>query len=213
MQVEQTASPWPRSVAVVGNAPDLADQSRRIDAADWVVRFNNAAGFGGRAGSRVTHLALVNHGGQMREWLEDPDFLNRPAIRAAGTFFFPFPQKDEPALAPDADGRCWTREAMARLSPLGGEVTVLPDRVRRDAEEILAASGQASGHAAAAPSTGFLVLLHLVGLLPPSLTIDVHGFGFEGWSGHDWKAERQWFEDRRRDGRLRLHAPTASLAA
>jgi len=69
--------PRPRTVALVGNAPDPTERAAGIDAADWVVRFNNAAGFGGVTGRRTTHLALVNHGGQMREWLADPAFGER----------------------------------------------------------------------------------------------------------------------------------------
>jgi hypothetical protein len=199
----------PRSVSVVGNAPGMADQGARIDAADWVLRFNNAAGFGDRAGRRVTHLALVNHGGQMREWLEDPGFGDRPVVRASASFLFPFARKTGPCADRSADGRDWTDEAEARLAPLGAETSVLPDPVRREAESLL----QRSASPAAAPSTGFLVTLHLLAILPPAARIGVHGFGFAGWEGHGWEAERRWFEGMRDAGRLDLHPLDASFAA
>ena len=33
--------------------------------------------------------------------------------------------------------------------------------------------------------------------------IDVYGFGFAGWAGHPWEAERHWFETGQEAGRLR----------
>lgn len=208
MQAVTVPGAVPRSVAVVGNAPELADQSGSIDAADWVVRFNNAAGFDGPAGCRVTHLALVNHGGQMREWLDDPGFAGRPVVRAARHVIFPFARKVETPEHQDADGRDWTEEAEARLKPLGATISILPDPIRREAGQILRPS-----HRKAVPSTGFLVVLHLLRSLPPSVTIDVHGFGFEGWGGHAFATERRWFERQRDAGRLRLHALDARLCA
>ncbi|MGM9458181.1 hypothetical protein, partial [Lacticaseibacillus rhamnosus] len=62
------------SLAIVGNAPGTGACGSAIDAADCVIRFNNAPGFGAATGHRVTHLALVNRGGQTREWLADRDF-------------------------------------------------------------------------------------------------------------------------------------------
>ena len=191
----------PRRVAIVGNAPELVDQGRCIDSADWVVRFNNTAGFEGVSGRRVTHLTLVNHGGQMREWLQDPGFVDRPVVRGTSAFLFPFAPKPKVDESDDDGGRDWTVEALAMLSPLGAPVAVLPDSLRREADAILGIDSERPE----APSTGFLVALHLLQTLPPAVTIDVHGFGFAGWSGHRWKQERAWFEAQAGTGRLRLH--------
>ncbi|KQT68930.1 MULTISPECIES: glycosyltransferase family 29 protein [unclassified Aureimonas] len=199
----------PRSIAIVGNAPDMADQGGRIDAADWVVRFNNASGFGAHAGRRVTHLALVNHGGQMREWLDDPGFISRPVVRAAGSILFPFARKAGPLEDPDADGRCWTAEAEARLGPLGSSMTILPFDVHRKAEAIL----RTRDRPYAVPSTGFLVALHVLSALPASTRVGLYGFGFAGWSGHHWQGERAHFEALRKAGRLDLHPLDEPLSA
>lgn len=238
----------PRSVAIVGNAPEMADQAARIDAADWVVRFNNAAGFGGCAGRRVTHLVLVNHGGQMREWLSDPAFTRRSAVQDAETILFPFGRKPLPPMAErsdtigpdcspscfmarreqreevkhegawhdagaepseDEDGRCWTWEAEVMLAPLGKRVEILPAVVRDEAEAILGSNG----HPPPPPSTGFLVALYLARTLPAAVRIDIHGFGFAGWSGHAWERERQWFESQAAAGRLTLRPLEEAPAA
>ena len=125
------------SLAVVGNAPGTG-AAAVIDAAEYVVRFNNAAGFGAATGSRVTHLALVNRGGQMREWLEDRHFLKRPVVRAAQAFILPFP------MLPDEHNRpepiCWTREALALLRPTGRPVHILPETLHERARDLLAPS-------------------------------------------------------------------------
>lgn len=192
---------FPGRVAIIGNDPALGAVS---DAADHVVRFNNAPGFGGKAGGRITQLVLVNRGGQMREWLDDPGFLDRPALRAARSILLAFPE-----LAPDVDRGaervCWTREARARLGGLGVPVAVLPQAVHDRARASLR-----PWSAAPNPSTGFLAAFHVLSERgedePP---VDVHGFGFAGWPGHPWAAERRRFEAWQAAGRVRLHPPGA----
>jgi hypothetical protein len=188
------------TLAIVGNAPGL-DAGAAIDAARCVVRFNNAPGFGGRTGSRVTHLALVNRGGQMREWLADPHFLARPVVQRAEAFILPFP------LLPVEHNRpeqiCWTREALVLLAPLGRPVHVLSEDLHRAAWTRLARPG-ATGRPN--PSTGFLVTLALLLGRPAERgAVEVHGFGFDGWPGHPWAAERAWFRQAEAAGHIRLH--------
>ncbi|WP_062017167.1 hypothetical protein [Aureimonas sp. AU4] len=195
-------SPGPAQVAIVGNAPEAGDHARAIDAADWVVRFNNAVGFGGRAGRRTTHLALVNRGGQMREWLEDGAFARRPLVAGAGAFLLPFPPDAGRGHAASADGRDWTRDAARALRPLGRPIRLLPHALHREARRTL---GHEFGACDPNPSTGFLVAFHLHRQLRGSgARIAVYGFGFAGWPGHPWAAERAWFTEREREGALRL---------
>ncbi|NGM37550.1 hypothetical protein G4G93_27165 [Methylobacterium sp. DB0501] len=187
------------SVALVGNAPGTGGGSA-IDAAEAVLRFNNAAGFGGRAGARVTHLVLVNRGGQMREWLADPGFIDRPVVRRARAFVLPFP------MLPDAQNRpepiCFTREALALLRPLGKPVHILPGILHDEARRRLGPRTDGRPN----PSTGFLTMLALrLGRPAQAAPAEVHGFGFDGWPGHPWAAERAWFADEAAAGRLRLH--------
>jgi hypothetical protein len=195
------------SLAIVGNAPGIGPAARAIDAAAQVVRFNNAPGFGGRTGSRVTHLALVNRGGQMREWLADPGFLDRPVVRQAEAFILPFPMLPAEANAPEPI--CWTREALALLRPLGKPVHILPETLHETAQRRLAPHTEARPN----PSTGFLVSLALLLDRPAgSGPVDVYGFGFAGWPGHPWAAERAWFAEASAAGRLRLHPPVTTDA-
>lgn len=188
------------SLAIVGNAPGIGDVGPAIDAAACVVRFNNAPGFGGDTGRRVTHLALVNRGGQMREWLEDRHFLMRPVIRAAGAFILPFPMLPAEHNVPEPI--CWTREILARLRPLGRPIHILPEALHDQARSLLADGTSREPN----PSTGFLVTLALLrGRTEWRPAAEAYGFGFEGWPGHPWAAERAWFSAAEAAGRLRLH--------
>ncbi len=188
------------SLAIVGNAPEIGAAAEAIDAAACVVRFNNAAGFGGRTGSRVTHLALVNRGGQMREWLEDRSFLNRPVVRAAQAFILPFPMLPEEENGPEPI--CWTREVLALLRPLGRPIHILPEALHERARHLLAPRTQGRPN----PSTGFLVTLALLlGRAAEADPAEAYGFGFDGWPGHPWAAERAWFAEVQAAGRLHLH--------
>ncbi len=193
--------PASASLAVVGNAPETG-AAAAIDAAEFVVRFNNAAGFRAATGSRVTHLALVNRGGQRREWLEDRHFLERPVVRAAGAFILPFPML--PAEHNRPEPICWTREILALLRPSGRPVHILPEALHERARRLLAPRTPERPN----PSTGFLVTLALLlarsdGAAP----VQAYGFGFDGWPGHPWAAERAWFADAQAAGRLHLHPP------
>ncbi len=188
------------SLAIVGNAPGTGEAGPAIDAAACVVRFNNAAGFGGRAGRRVTHLALVNRGGQTREWLEDRHFLERPVVRDAEAFILPFPMLPAEQNVPDPI--CWTREILALLRPLGRPVHILSEALHARAHDELAGPTAERPN----PSTGFLVSLALLSGRPwDGQAAEAYGFGFEGWPGHPWAAERGWFAAAEAAGRLRLH--------
>ncbi|MBP1179383.1 hypothetical protein [Methylobacterium sp. PvR107] len=190
------------SLAIVGNAPGTGACGAAIDAADGVVRFNNAPSFGGGTGQRVTHLALVNRGGQAREWLADGNFLKRPVVHAAQAFILPFPMLPAEHNVPEPI--CWTREMLALLQPLGRPVILLPETLHRQAHTLLGPRMTERPN----PSTGFLVTLALLGRPAGARPALVYGFGFAGWPGHPWAAERAWFAEAEAAGRIRVHPPS-----
>ncbi|WP_062115170.1 glycosyltransferase family 29 protein [Aureimonas sp. AU40] len=200
----------PRSIAVVGNAPEAGRIGPLVDRADWVLRFNNAQGFGAATGQRVTHLFLMNFGGQTREWLAEESFHRRPAVARAQGFVLPIdPGRDErrqptPTRAKWQGGeQDWTPELAQRLGLHRRPAWLLNDPLFHAAGDALRRHGAARE---AVPSTGFLALFwltrHLGGRRVP---VHVHGFGFAGWEGHGWDAERCWAEGQARRGLLRLH--------
>lgn len=202
-------------VAIVGNAPATADVAARIDGCHHVVRLNKAPGFPGRTGERVDDLALINCGGQMEEWLATRSIEASPAFARARTVVLPIhPAKAElivPALSAEerraAEAQDYSQAASSRFARDGKAVTLLPP-------DFFADSVAALGHVpltrdAPAPSTGFLLARWWT--LRPGTHVHAFDFGFAGWHGHDFAAERAWFARAASAGRLTLHA-TASLS-
>ena len=199
----------PSFVSLVGNAPTDRDRAAAIDRSDVVIRINDCFGLGGVNGSRISHLFLINCGGQMREWLDDPGFADRPAVAGAGEILFPIhPDKDdliEPPLGADErmapDARNWAAEAGEMLRAGGRPVTLVDVAIFLRASAIIG-NGRTERHMSA-PSTGLIALVWALETF--SDPIDVYGFGFEGWPGHRWDKERAFFERMRDEGRVRLH--------
>ncbi|RFC64350.1 hypothetical protein DYI37_08490 [Fulvimarina endophytica] len=197
------------SVRLVGNAPTALDRAAFVDAGEVVIRINNAFGFSGVNGARTTHLVLVNCGGQMREWLDEPGFADRLLVRTAGEILLPIhPGKDDladPPLSQDErtapDARNYAAEAVHALEAAGRPVAVMPAAIFLKACRLIGYERPERGMDA--PSTGLLTLLWA--LERYAGPIDVLGFGFEGWSGHRWSRERAIFEDFEAKGRIRLH--------
>ena len=185
-----------RRLVLVGNAPVEGDRAALVDGADAVVRFNGASGFAGATGSRTDRLFLVNCGGQMREWLDDPAFAMRPAVAAARRIVLPIAPTGQGIVEPDADRFAGhvnhAAEATARLRAAGRAVRVLPRRAFEAACAALAIEPDGGR----APSTGFVALHHYRTGLPAAWTVELVGFGFDGWQGHAWDAERTWVERR-----------------
>ncbi|MEE2951274.1 MAG: hypothetical protein VYD57_08465 [Pseudomonadota bacterium] len=212
MTTDQTDPPPSKlepAVWLIGNAPVAEDRSRAIDGAEVVVRFNNAFGFGGVTGTRTTHLFLINCGGQAREWLADPNFADRAQAQAAGTILLPIhPAKDDlyrPPLTeaerhePDAVNMADAMVLMLRGA--GKRVGILPPELFLKACRVIGYERPERGMAA--PSTGLIALLWALENF--DLPIVATGFGFDGWPGHRWVAERAFFEALRGEGRLLIY--------
>jgi len=198
---------------LVGNAPLERSIAARVDEADHVIRFNKARGFGTESGTRTDELYLVNHGGQMAEWLAEDDLTTHPAVRAARSIVLPIP------LLP---GHLSAREA--RALERSGNAPVDPDRINhrdaarrvledaartvRDVEvgEYRTVQAQLANHGAAAgavyPSTGFIAIVRTLLRASHDERIELFGFTFTGWCGHSWDAERAWVDARMREGRV-----------
>jgi hypothetical protein len=206
-------------IVFVGNAPPVDDIAAEVDGADRVVRFNRPRGWNGPTGRRIDDLFLVNCGGQMHEWLRDPGFWNGTLLRVARRVVLPVAASPKAGsglaqharAAPRArHGINYEHDVRARLRGRV-PVTTLPDRLRRRAIRDLAALGSPPRRPIW-PSTGFLAIHWYDSVLPPGARLELHGFGFEGWSGHDWARERAWVERRASTGRLLWHAPLRAAA-
>ncbi|MCQ8184458.1 hypothetical protein [Parvularcula maris] len=184
---------------MVGNAPGVDDQSADIDAHDRVIRFNNACGLDAGRGSKLSDLVLINCGGQMKEWLSTDDFTDGSAFSRADRIVLPIPPEPghDPETVANEDAANYAREATERFEKAGKEVLVLPPRFEAEARVITGG---------APPSTGLIILHWLLTNEEPQ-PITCFGFGFAGWSGHDFDRERNYFRQAERRGLIRLTPP------
>ncbi len=191
-------------IAIVGNAPLRIDHTTRIDTADKVVRFNNTAGLNGPAGRRTDQLWLVNRGGQAAEWLADPAFWRRPIFATLREVVLPLPADagGSAQTSGDPGARDHSRAIGQRLAGLDIAVRQMPTDLVRRARRVLCGLG--SHRSLVAPSTGFLAMLHFA---DSDMLLDLYGFGFDGWDGHDWAQERAWAHGMVRAGRAVLNPP------
>ncbi len=193
------------SISIVGNCPATVDRSRAIDGGDWVTRFNNTAGFGSSSGSKISELVLVSRGGQAEEWIHDPEFVNRRAISSAQLITLVFPHSDDPGA------ECWFNELSQLLQDVGKSVTFINDAEHSYARETLCKLGARSE---AALSSGFVYAHSKLRSLPiGSPPLQIFGFSFEGWEGHAWSAEAEWFRRSASEGRVQMHSARSSLQA
>lgn len=202
-----------REIAIVGNGPIEGDAAGAIDGADWVVRFNKAAGFGGPTGRRVDDLFLVNCGGQALEWLRDGAFWRSAPVAAARRVTLPVARGDAGSglwtfarTPPDEpDGINYEHDMRRRLRRCRRpcRVRTLPETHRRRAIDALVRAGPRQTNPIW-PSTGFLALYWYDRTIRPDTRLTLYGFGFTGWSGHSWARERAWVMARVRSGRMRL---------
>lgn len=181
-------------IAIIGNCPDFVDAGQMTDRCDWVTRFNNTAGFMDVSGTAISELVLVSRGGQATEWLADPEFTNRPAVRKAALITLVFPPSSDPG------DECGALELTSLLEGIGKRVRYIEQSVHDQARQELEALGAPPD---AALSSGFVyafeTLLNRPEDAPPVI---VAGFSFEGWDGHAWGAEKSWFGDMQQSGRL-----------
>jgi len=200
-------------IAIVGNAPFDADYSVAIDQADFVVRFNNAHGFGKDRGSKIDDLFLVNCGGQALEWLQTDDFWKRPQVVATPKVTLPIAVRRDHELSgigatdsPDiVDGVNFEREMRAKLVSMSKAVSTLPTKSYDDSRQVLEDLNRDAF--LGEPSSGFLAILHYFRNVQPDDIIEIFGFGFAGWQGHAWHLEREWVEQQSKLERLIWHRP------
>lgn len=191
------------SISVVGNCPAGVDRSEAIDGGDWVTRFNNTEGFGGSSGSKISELVLVSRGGQAEEWIRDPEFIKRRAISCAQLITLVFPHTDDPGA------ECWFNELSQLLQEAGKSVTFINDAEHSYARETLCKLG---AHSEAALSSGFVYSHSKLRSLPIGAPpLHIFGFSFEGWDGHAWSSEAEWFRRSASEGRVQLHPVQSPL--
>jgi hypothetical protein len=181
---------------ILGSAPFETDVSRYIDESALVLRFNECKNLSDRTGSKADFLCVTNIGSTTERFIRDRAIGRLPLIDGVREIWLP---------------RC--RDVMLehsrQVNPL------LNEWVMRDQSDELIESNGLSGkqvfhfsveHNLRAvarltarsarpflePSTGFLAIEYI---LSEARFADYEkvllGFGFTGWAGHPWDAEKE----------------------
>jgi len=190
-----------KNLIVVGNAACSINYSGLIRRADLVLRFNECKQFGGNVGTRTDILCINNLGAPARRYVATRPLLHLEPVRSARLWFprhagvcldhVSRMMQAHPGLRPqwpDLDFQDYAAEIVTAndLGHCTAETFSkdLNTRVFRKLE-------QAGAPPFFAPSTGMLALARV--LEDPAFAghrVHLVGFGFSGWPGHPWQAER-----------------------
>ncbi|HET7411803.1 MAG TPA: hypothetical protein VFJ18_03995 [Pararhizobium sp.] len=200
-----------RKLFVVGNGPLPENFAATIDAADKVVRFNEAKQPLSASGTKTDLLFLNNTGKPMQRRLNDPGYIVSPIIRSAGTIVFAYHPTTiaqyliRPNLLSRLKGRRadWTAAALDMFGGAGKDVLILPPTFYEEGCAELGIPAHAMRKVF--PSTGYFGIRYVLREFPAQeWDIDICGFSWEGWKRHAWGNERQWVETLAEERRVRV---------
>ena len=196
---------------IVGNGPIPGDMSETIDAADFVVRFNEPKASIGKSGTKTDILFLSNTGKPMQRRLADPSFVTSAMMEDAKEVIFAYHPLivrryfPAPNFLSRLKGRRqdWTMPAIMALGNAGKTCSILPTDFYLEGCEALGLTADKLGKVF--PSTGYFGIYYALSRFPPEeWDISVCGFSWQGWKKHAWGDEREWIEEKVRQGLLRV---------
>lgn len=207
-----------RKIVIVGNGEIPEGVAAAIDAADFVIRFNECRSFG-PGGSRTDVVAICNTGRPARQMISSENWAaSRPVQDCMAIWSVRDPAKFRdlrPVLAvsrPDLDDFCDDLSTdFEAFAVSRGKAHRIIDRKVHEATDAALSSHEPGDYVV--PSSGLIVLAELlVNAAGRSDTISIAGFGHSGWDGHPFAAEKRLVESYVADGRItRLH-PLLSLS-
>ena len=198
---------------LIGNAPPRADLAGVIDRADFVARINTCAGLGAEYGNRTDRVYLCNTGGVARRFIRSDELHRTIASSGAREVVFSYPhvslrRKLHCILrGKRGTGVDRTRALIEVLSRHGLKCSLMPTEVYEQVLSHVKAQPEYRELAREmplwVPSSGGMALAHMA--RDPVLAehrIALVGFGFQGWQGHPWFAEKAYAEQLQQAGRL-----------
>ncbi|WP_162561126.1 hypothetical protein [Methylobacterium terrae] len=187
------------SLIVVGNAPVENNHESLVDTADCVVRFNKCENYGKNTGTKTDILVLGNLGAHSLDWSKDNKLSSFPFWREISEIWFP---RDRDIYIKYRD--IYTNKIIDQAPPgpindyknhiiagnkISAEIICLPKEVNEFSFLLLSCL---CDNPFSMPSTGFLTLMYILTCERFSnYKIGLIGFGFSGWDGHPWSAERE----------------------
>ncbi|MGO7043172.1 Urease operon accessory protein [Rhizobium acaciae] len=192
---------------IVGNGEVGDGISGIIDAADFVIRFNDCRSYGA-GGSRTDAVAVCNTGRPAKAMLGSREWRAHPGVVAAGEIWsVRDPEKFAAMRAPlavshpELDDFCddYTAEFSAFCADTG-KTHVVIDKSIHDAVD--AAISAFSPAPYVVPSSGMIVIAEVLNTYAAA-EATLAGFGHVGWEWHPFSAERQLVDSYIAAGRLK----------
>lgn len=200
-----------RTAIIVGNGQLAEDLSPVVDAADFVLRFNEPKLSAGLSGTRNDLLMLATSSKPMQRRLDDPAFFTSQTFEAAKSVMLVYhpailrTYHPKPNILSRLRGRRsdWTEQTIERVGAAGKEIRIMPPQFYKAGCAELGLT-EAAMHRIF-PSTGFFGVLYCLRNFPAEMwDIKLCGFSWEGWKRHSWDGERQWVENHVASRRLVL---------
>jgi hypothetical protein len=202
-----------KKLLIVGNGPIFTDYSRLLNESDVIVRFNNANKIGNYDDGRQTILALSNTGGPGKfffnhEYLGSSNDFKKceiilvPRVEKCHAEHFNVVRNSFPWYN-EAELKCYHEKIIPYLIEQNKKTIVIDENFNYKCFNELK---HVFSKPFICPSTGFMVVKFLLDYSDYS-DYEVHliGFGFRGWKGHPWAAEKKITQKYAAENRLILH--------
>lgn len=192
---------------IVGNGEVAQAEAGVIDAADFVIRFNDCRSYG-TGGSRTDAVAVCNTGRPAKAMLGAPQWRAHPGVVSAREIWsVRDPEKFAAMRAPlavshpDLDDFCddYTDAFAAFCAETGKTHAVIGKAVHEAVDASLSAFAPAPY---VVPSSGMIVIAEVLDKYAEA-DVMLAGFGHVGWEWHPFAAERQLVDRYIAAGRLR----------
>lgn len=201
-----------KTLVIIGNADLPRDFSSEIDAADFVLRFNQPRLLNGWSGTRTDCLMMCNSGKPMQQKLTDPSFRSSIFFQKAKQIVLVYHPTimEKYFKKPNLISRCfsgrkldWTADGVEIFGRLGKDVTIKSYQFYIDACHELDISGNQLRETF--PSTGYLGIWDCLKKFDfNEWDICLCGFTWEGWKRHNWTREESWVRSKIESGMCRL---------
>ncbi|MFQ0813816.1 hypothetical protein AVM02_18665 [Brucella anthropi] len=200
-----------KTLVIVGNAPLPRNLSAEVDAADFVVRFNEPKQSIGMSGTRTDILMLATSSKPMQRRLRDPGFVQTPTFKAAEEVMLVYHPSiirkyhPRPNILSRLKGRRrdWTMQTIEIVGSAGKKICIMPPQFYLAGCTELGVTEE--NISKVFPSTGFFGIWYMLGNCPEDgWDVKICGFTWEGWKRHSWADERSWVEHKVQSGRISI---------
>jgi hypothetical protein len=202
---------------IVGNGDAGAGAAAVIDAADFVVRFNDCRSYG-PGGARTDAVAVCNTGRPAKAMLGSAEWRIHPSVVSASEIWsvrdpVKFTALRAPLAVshPDLDDFCddYTSQFGAFCAHAGKRHVVVDKMIHEAVDSALSASKPAPY---VVPSSGMIVISEVLERFPDG-DVTLVAFDHAGWEWHPFAAEKQLVDSYIAAGRIKRLASTPFVSS